>query len=318
MNRSTIFLIYITLFSGALANPIPELIATIRCDAVNTLFGTQIVKLGDQNNDSYADFLTWDFRARTFIYFGGNPPDTIPDLIFDSVNNRIDNVGDINGDSFDDFVMLGRSPYNWKLGLYYGGISIDTVRDAWFGIDTLFGIGFTVNGNDINDNGTNELISFSSVQNSVLFYELGAGNDSLDDLVLTPANVPGSGYSFGNGICSGDFNGDGKIDLAVSLEYTGSQQIRGSVYLYWGGSTFDTIPDMIIYRPGLWFNGANYFGEILENIGDFNGDTYQDLFAGAGVAFDDTINFIYFGASSYRTSVSSSGLTATSVLDPEG
>ena len=41
-----------------------------------------------------------------------------------------------------------------------------------------------------------------------------------------------------------------------------------TVYLYWGGNTFDTIPNMIITRPGTYQHTFETFGEILEYLGD--------------------------------------------------
>ena len=286
---------------------LPELITVLRCDTHQTKFGYRIVPLGDQNADGYDDFITWDHRVRAFIFLGGDPGDTIPYLQIDSVSLRISNIGDLNGDGFCEFAMMNRTAAYWKLNLYYGGPLLDATCDAWFGIDTLFGQGFSVLGDDINANGTNEIISWSygglAGQCSVLLFELGYRQDSIPDLVLKPPNqTPEIDYvQFGEGITAGDFNGDGKRDLAVSYRPDFRDSIVGSVYLYWGGAEFDTIPDLIISHPYDYVNGADNFGGLLENLGDINADSYDDFYAGSGVAADDSVNFVYFGGPNLDT-----------------
>lgn len=289
--------------SGICAEPVPELLGIIRSDTTHTLFGTQILPLGDQNNDNISDIMIWGGRSSFNLYYGGSPFDTLSALSIDSINTRMSNVGDINDDGFDDIAALGRTPSNWKLNVYYGGLIIDTLRDLWFGLDSLFPIGFSVNTQDINANGTTELFSWSNEQNSVMMFELNSNPDSLPDLILTPANFayPSDYRSFGEGLISGDFNGDGRTDLAVHLRGDDGKQIEGSVYLYWGGPSFDTIPDMIISRPGNQVRGSMFFGRVLVKLGDVSGDGYDDFFAGPGVAFDDTINYVYFGGPNIDT-----------------
>lgn len=289
--------------SSLLGASSPRILVEIPSDTTLTLFDCRIVPLGDQEADGFDDFLLYDCRDdgvhpnvfRAYYFRGGESPDTVPVMYFDSVNGRIDNVGDINGDGFDDFTIPGRSPHGWKLGLYLGGPLMDTVRNLWFGLDTLYGIGYTVRGKDLNGNGNDDIITWSNFQNSVLLFELGTDGDSVPDLVLTPPNLPYDGYSFGDGIISGDFNGDGFNDLGVNLRRRPDQSISGSVFLYWGGPGFDTIPDLIIEPEEPFSPGKVYFGWVLEVLGDVNGDGYTDIFVGSGAAYEDTISFVYFG-----------------------
>jgi hypothetical protein len=274
----------------------PQLIGHIKSDTVATLFGYRMIPLGDQNGDGYDDILTWDYRAKLYVYYGGNPFDTIPIMGIDSVLNRFSAVGDLNGDSVCDIAVAGVSDTNGKLNIYYGGAQLDSNRDLRFGLDTLMAIGFTTNGCDINADGNLELFSWSNPQNSVLMFELGSNPDSIPDLILTPANVPyqGNWYSFGEGLITGYFNGDNYPDFAVSLRYPGQRQINGSIYLYWGGPTFDTIPDLIIKRPGTFQEAYDFFGTVLENLGDVNGDGFDDFFAGRQPS-SDSLGFVYLG-----------------------
>ncbi len=274
----------------------PQLLGILRTDRQDTFFGRRIIPVGDQNNDGFDDILISD-NFRNLLFYGGNPFDSLATLFFDSTNARTNYVGDINGDGYLDFTAQGRSNYNWKLNLYYGGPLIDTLRDLWFGLDTLGPIGYSALGLDINGNGTNEIISWEGQnQYSALFNELGSDSDSIPDFQLFPANdsfAPSS--HFARGLTSGDFNGDGTNDLAVSYNPSSSFSSNGAVYLYWGGIGFDTIPDLVLRRPGPYLLGGDHFGEMLENLEDVNGDTFVDLYVSSAGSINDTLGFVYFG-----------------------
>lgn len=281
-----------------LSGSFPQLLGVLKTDTVNTRFGTRIIPLGDQDNDGFDDILIHEaFNFKNRLFYGGSPFDSLSSLVFDSTNGRTNCIGDINNDGYCDFTALGRTPFDWKLNLYFGGPTLDTVRDLWFGFEPKSAAGYTVLGDDINENGTNEIITWEALNiNSVKFYELGNDSDSLSDFELFPANdsfAPSS--SFGWGIAAGDFNGDLKQDLAVSYNPGSISQANGAIYMYWGGTSFDTLPDLILRRPGGYIEGAERFGVILENLGDVNGDNYDDLFVSSGGAVYDTVGFIYFG-----------------------
>jgi len=281
-----------------------ELIGELRSDTTGTLFGYRILPLGDQNDDGFDDVLIYDhvdWRHVAFLYYGGVTPDSIPGLRFDSVNGwRCSDVGDVNGDGYDDLAMAGRSPVGRKLGLYYGGPQMDTIRDHWFGWDSLYGIGYSGYGMDFSGNGIKELVTSSNIFTSVLVFDLGGNVDSVPELIVRPGIEPNDVYVFGEGLITGDFNGDGETDLIVSLRRQPQQHINGSLYMYWGGPGLDTIPDMIIRRMGDWDWGYEEFGQVLEYLGDVNGDEYDDFYAGTGNSAD-TMGFIYFGGPSIDT-----------------
>ena len=249
--------------------------------------------MGDRNNDGYDDFMTWDYRRSAFICNGGPSQDIDIAFQIDSVSPRFDNIGDINGDNFDDFIIPGRSQFGYKTGLYYGGPDMDDERDAWFGWDSLYGIGYSAYGMDFNKNGIKEVVSFASSQRVVLAFDL-IPFDTIPDIILRHGFEPLTSYYFGEGITSGDFNGDSETDLALNVRPRSQLEENGYVYLYFGGDDLDTIPNMIIQRRGEFESGFNDFGEVLENLGDVNGDTFDDLYAGTGNSIDSTA-FVFFG-----------------------
>jgi len=285
-------IVFITLETHA---ELPELIGRIVSDTTRTLFGTTIVPLGDQNDDGYDDILVWDYRPAAYLFYGGNPLDTIYDIRFDSVSRHIGNLGDVNSDGFDDFATNGHNSSFWRLNLYLGGPALDTIRDAWFGLDTVHPTRTAVNTGDINANGKLEFFCTGHMGDEVFMFELGSDFDSVPDLTLRPAFVTKPGYQFGDNVVSGDFNGDDTTDLAVNLRPDPSYNERGSLYFYWGGVDFDTIPDLIIAEPGEYQKGSYMFGWVLEALGDVSGDDFDDLFASPGVAYDDTFGYVFFG-----------------------
>jgi len=278
---------------------IPELIGVIKSDTVNSFFGFRIVPLEDQNNDGYDDFITYSLKNRAYLFYGGSPLDAFVDVVFDSVGHKMNNISDINGDGYSDFSIGGNNPYNWKLNVYYGGPDVDSVRDLWFGLDTLQSQGYTVFCDDINQNGTPEIISFSKwgdITRAVALYDLDPPTDSIPNMIFIPPNqtyiVDYEG--FGEGIVSGYFNGDSICDLAVNYRPREQDHKNGEIWFYWGSGEIDSNPDFRIIGPGEFQYTFSGFGTILEYLGDVNGDGYDDVFAGNSQS-SDSLSYIYYG-----------------------
>jgi hypothetical protein len=124
------------------------------------------------------------------------------------------------------------------------------------------------------------------------------------------AGVPGSGEDgdqFGFAQASGDFNGDGFGDVAVSanLEDVGAFRDYGAVTIFYGaasGLRTDNAKLLTIQNSGYSGIGQSYFGDTLA-AGDFNGDGMDDL---AISADGDNIVFVATGSSAGLTLNSSS------------
>jgi hypothetical protein len=133
-------------------------------------------------------------------------------------------------------------------------------------------------------------------------------NSSAVGITSTPGNY------FGSILSVGDFNGDGKDDLATGLRYAAvnSAEFAGSVGILYGSSNGLTTTgrqlwhDEVLGVPGE-SDRDDYFGSALVS-GDFNGDRKDDL--AIGVTGDNA--GLISGAGSVRTLYgSSNGLITT-------
>ena len=88
-----------------------------------------------------------------------------------------------------------------------------------------------------------------------------------------------------------DFNNDGYLDIFKFRLYT---NIKDTLDIYYGGPSFDTIPDLSLPAPGIHSGGSwdfVYWGS-LSTIGDFNGDGVMELIM-------SSMNRLYSGGGKY-------------------
>lgn len=91
--------------------------------------------------------------------------------------------------------------------------------------------------------------------------------------------------SFGNQITHGDLNGDGFSDLIVASK----AEYPGRVYVYFGGSAFDTIFDLQFMNPLTFGHGVA--------CADVNNDGYDDIL----ISNTCTKVWLYYGGTSMDT-----------------
>ncbi|NQS99302.1 MAG: VCBS repeat-containing protein [candidate division Zixibacteria bacterium] len=113
----------------------PQLLFHVIGEGWKDILGTFMDGVGDINQDGYDDvILATIYTVYAYLYYGDNPMDSIPDITFgDGIAQyfRPTNVGDVNGDSIQDFVLsrllFGDLEEVW---FYYGGTGLDSVTDS--------------------------------------------------------------------------------------------------------------------------------------------------------------------------------------------
>ncbi len=269
--------------------------------------GVSVSSAGDVNGDGYSDVIVGahfnsdaGLRAgKALLYLGGPVMDSIPDLQFHGEREKdyfgisVAGVGDLNADGYDDFAV-GAYKYDLVVGtdtienvgrvyVYFGGPYLDTIPDLVLtGSNEGERMGYSVSGaGDINGDGYDDLITgaysydFSGDFNVGRAYIFFGGNpmDSIPDVVLT-GKSPEEYFGWSVAL-AGDLNSDGFSDIVIGAY--GYSEEKGRVYVYYGGSPVDTIPDYILTTSG----DSVRFGYSVSGAGDVDGNGYDDLVAGA-------------------------------------
>lgn len=100
-------------------------------EAQGKQFGTDIACLSDISGDGIDDL--WVSQGtRNYIYFGGQPFDTIPDIALDWPNMYADveNVGDINNDGWNDVMLVASADLGSYISYIYCYPGMDTLVDV--------------------------------------------------------------------------------------------------------------------------------------------------------------------------------------------
>ncbi len=107
-------------------------------------FGYVVSNAGDVNNDGIDDIIVGapfygSYQGRAYIYYGGSPLDSGPDVTLIGENNNdtfgwsVAAAGDVNNDGIVD-IIVGAVGYNSSTGrayIYYGGDgAIDNTADV--------------------------------------------------------------------------------------------------------------------------------------------------------------------------------------------
>ena len=233
------------------------------------------------------------------------------------------NVGDINGDGFDDIAMVQDNASEREVIVFYGASEPFNASPA--GADgnngfvvtsTLFStserFGEAVIGHDVDRDGFNDLIigdpgaDLASIDTDdgrvyVLFGSatIPAFNDLSDEEpgtiryeVLENNDFDQVGAEIGTALAVGDINGDAFPDLLVGAPgafNTQSESLPGAVFVLFGdaetGTNFNS-PPISGLEPDLAILGpqtGDGFGSAVA-AGDVNGDAIDDLIVGAPTA----------------------------------
>ena len=191
--------------------------------------------------------------------------------------------GDINDDGYSDLAIwsdryLGSSWYEFYTYIFFGDPVMDTIYDAVLHCPGAFGHRTAalcisdINNDSIGDVLIGDHAAISGYGEVRIFFG-GSPFDTTVDLIL---HGEADGSAYGDAIACGDINGDGSDDIIVGAYAYNGFTLNGRVYIYYGGSLLDTLPDIIIDG----YNGESR-GITVGSGGDVNDDGYEDIVVGA-------------------------------------
>jgi len=196
-------------------------------------------------------------------------------------------IGDFNGDGIPDVAVLGLSAAGESLVVLTGDGS-GNFAEA-FNTTVTVNNGEQLDGGqmiagDFNGDGQLDLAVYDPVVGDVtIFVNTSTGGAVTFSQTSTPINLALAGYASGP-VVAGDFNSDGKTDLAVAENATSGTADAVAIFLASGSSSADLALTALPAVPA--GNPANDQVGALA-VADFNNDGHLDLAEDYGVLIGD-------------------------------
>lgn len=262
-------------------------------------FGSVLSGGNDLNGDGHPDLAVGAGKdnsgtgqdGRVYVYFGGPDVDFYRDVELDApmpaqgFGFNLALVPDVTNDGWDDLIVLNWDPAS--LLIYEGGPGFDHVPDFSLPLPeqgaypdyyhpeiTLPQIA----SGDLDGNGQPEIVvSLPLEAGGGEVWILAAGAD-LDTEVDATIQASAEGEYFGRMLdISGDYNGDGILDLLVGSRGAGAAHLSGFLHVYTGNDLGNLSPSLVMTDVV----GNRRFGASATTMGDIDGDGDDELLVGS-------------------------------------
>jgi len=282
-------------FGGGQLDTIPDVVLSEL--TITAGYGANVEGVGDVNGDGYSDIAVFaanygNGRGKVWIYFGGNPMDSIADWEREGLGDHnwfgqdIAGKGDLNGDGYDDFAIYEWTGYpnlaQTNYYVFYGDSELDTIPDLVIDGEEYYpdiDIGNSSAIADLNGDPYSDLV-LTAGRSSVSIVFLGGNPMNTEiDLVLEGFSQAPPTYVFNIEVeRAGDVNRDGYDDLLFSQTNT---NLWSKVYVFLGSPLMWNEPYIE------WYSASQGIGTSLTDCGDINGDGVDDIMFGS---WDDIFN----------------------------
>jgi hypothetical protein len=275
--------------------------ADVTITSVGISFGSALAS-GDLNADGRTDFVVGEYMKARIFYNDGSIPTTAATADVTITGNDLFGsalaTGDFNADgrvdlSVGDWFYSGASSYTGRAYIFYNDGSIPTTAataDVMIigeeGLSSRFG--FSMVAGDLNADGKTDLaIGAYRGSRAYVFYNDGSypATATAADVIIAGAG----GDYFGQSLVAGDFNADGRTDIAIGAEEGCS--VYGCIYIFYNDGSIPTTAataDVKIVGESV----VSYFSASLA-AGDWNGDGRTDLVVGSS-QYSTNTGRVYF------------------------
>lgn len=252
----------------------------------NTKVGAKIAV--DIDHDGIKDLLVnRNKEKKIVVYYGGLELDTIPDYeepnppgTSTAFGSTIVNIGDFNGDGYDDIVFEDLYlPYSTiQKSIYYICSTypeFDLIPEMIIRSDTSKNIRVNdISSGDLDGDGKSDLMIrrwIGETINENVSISIIRGNSSWDTTSVQSFYQKEQTFDLRTMRILGDINNDNRADVLL-YSYANYYPYWTEMSIIYGGIPLDTIPDV-----GINTQNMGFYPEKSMIVGDVNGDGYNDI-----------------------------------------